>query len=262
MSDTTIPPTTVNRLVAEALGTFLLVFGGVGAALFAANFPADSDSNPLGIAFVGVSLAFGLTVVAGAYAWGPISGGHFNPAITLGLAAAGRFEWKNTIGYIIAQVIGGALGTTLIVLIGIFNPDNWLANAQDGGFASNGYDDLSPGGFGLGAAIIAEVLLTAIFVLIILGVTHSTRGTAALAPLAIGLTLTLIHLISIPIDNTSVNPARSIAAAIYGGPGPLSQLWVFIVFPIVGGLLAGVLHRALFEPKGTLPPVQAEARVK
>lgn len=262
MSDTTIPPTTVNRLVAEALGTFLLVFGGVGSALFAANFPADSETNPLGIAFVGVSLAFGLTVVAAAYAWGPISGGHFNPAITLGLAAAGRFEWKNTIGYIIAQVVGGALGTTLIVLIGIFGTDNWLANAQDGGFASNGFGDRSPGGFGLGAAIIAEVFLTAIFVLIILGVTHSTRGTAALAPLAIGLTLTLIHLVSIPIDNTSVNPARSIAAAIYGGGEALAQLWVFIVFPIVGGLLAGVLHRSLFEPKGTLPPVQAEGRVK
>ena len=265
MSDTTIPPTAVNRLVAEALGTFLLVFGGVGTALFAANFPADSESNPLGVGFVGVALAFGLTVVVGAYAWGPISGGHFNPAITLGLAAAGRFEWKNTIGYIIAQLIGGALGTTVIVLIGIFGTDNWLANAQDSGFASNGYGTGafgSPGGFGLGAAIIAEVLLTAIFVLIILGVTHSTRGTAALAPLAIGLTLTLIHLISIPIDNTSVNPARSIAAAIYGGPEPLSQLWVFIVFPIVGGLLAGVLHRALFEPKGTLPPVQATARLK
>jgi len=265
MSDTTIPPTAVNRLVAEALGTFLLVFGGVGTALFAANFPADSESNPLGVGFVGVAFAFGLTVVVGAYAWGPISGGHFNPAITLGLAAAGRFEWKNTIGYIIAQLIGGALGTTVIVLIGIFGTDNWLANAQDSGFASNGYgtgDFGSPGGFGLGAAIIAEVLLTAVFVLIILGVTHSTRGTAALAPLAIGLTLTLIHLISIPIDNTSVNPARSIAAAIYGGLEPLSQLWVFIVFPIVGGLLAGVLHRALFEPKGTLPPVQATGRLK
>ena len=262
MSDTTIEPTTANRLVAEALGTFLLVFGGVGAALFAANFPAGSEGNPLGIGFVGVALAFGLTVVAGAYAWGPISGGHFNPAITLGLAAAGRFEWRNTIGYIIAQLIGGALGTTLIVLIGLFGPGDWLATAQDGGFASNGFGELSPGGFGLGAAIIAEILLTAIFVLIILGVTNATRGTAALAPLAIGLTLTLIHLVSIPIDNTSVNPARSIAAAIYGGVGPLAQLWVFIVFPIVGGIIAGLLHRALFEPKGTLPPVRAEARVK
>ncbi|MEI3846467.1 MULTISPECIES: aquaporin Z [unclassified Microbacterium] len=265
MSDTTIPPTTVNRLVAEALGTFLLVFGGVGAALFAASFPAGSESNPLGIAFVGVSLAFGLTVVAGAYAWGPISGGHFNPAITLGLAAAGRFEWNKTIGYIVAQLIGGALGTTVIVLIGLFGTDDWLANAQDGGFAANGFgtgEFGSPGGFGMGAAIVAEIVLTAIFVLIILGVTNPTRGTAPLAPLAIGLTLTLIHLISIPIDNTSVNPARSIASAIYGGPDALLQLWVFIVFPIVGGLLAGVLHRALFEPKGTLPPVQAEARVK
>ena len=266
MSDTTRnTPSTATKLVAEAIGTFVLVFGGVGTALFAANFPAGSEGNPLGVGFVGVALAFGLTVLAGAYAFGPISGGHFNPAITLGLAVAGRFEWRNTIGYIIAQLIGGALGTTMIVLIGLFGPTDWLANAQDGGFASNGYgtgDFGSPGGFGLGAAIIAEVLLTAIFVLIILGVTHSTRGTAALAPLAIGLTLTLIHLISIPIDNTSVNPARSIATAIYGGPGPLSQLWVFIVFPIVGGIIAGLLHRALFEPKGTLPPVRAEARVE
>lgn len=261
MSDTTVQPSTATKLVAEALGTLLLVFGGVGSALFAANFPAGSDGNPLGIGFVGVSLAFGLTVVVGAYAWGPVSGGHFNPAITLGLAAAGRFEWRHTPGYIIAQLIGGALGSTLIVLIGLFGTDDWLANAQDGGFASNGFGDLSPGGFGLGAAIIAEILLTAIFVLIILGVTHTTRGTAALAPLAIGLTLTLIHLISIPIDNTSVNPARSIAAAIYGGAGPLAQVWVFIVFPIIGGIIAGLLHRALFEPKA-LPPERAEARVR
>ncbi|MCC2033431.1 aquaporin Z [Microbacterium allomyrinae] len=261
MSDTTIQQSTATKLVAEALGTFLLVFGGVGTALFAAHFPYGSEGNPLGVGFVGVALAFGLTVVVGAYAFGPISGGHFNPAITLGLAAAGRFAWKDSIGYIIAQLIGGALGTTLIVLIGLFGPDNWLADAQDGGFASNGFGEWSPGGFGLGAAIVAEILLTAIFVLIILGVTHTTRGTAAMAPLAIGLTLTLIHLISIPIDNTSVNPARSIAAAIYGGPGPLSQVWVFIVFPIIGGLIAGLLHRALFEPKA-LPPAPAEARVR
>lgn len=265
MSVNTSPPSTSTKLVAEALGTFLLVFGGVGTALFAANFPADAADNPLGVGFVGVSLAFGLTVVAGAYAWGPISGGHFNPAITLGLAASGRFEWRNTIGYIVAQVIGGAIATTLLVLIGLFGPPDWLSSAQDGGFASNGYGSGafgSPGGFGIGAAIIAEVLLTAIFVLVILGVTHTNRGTAALAPLAIGLTLTLIHLILIPIDNASVNPARSIATAIYGGPDALLQLWVFIVFPIVGGLLAGVLHRALFEPKGVLPPDRAEARVR
>lgn len=147
---------------------------------------------------MGVALAFGLTVVAGAYAWGPISGGHFNPAVTLGLAAAGRFPWRDTLGYIVAQVVGGALATSVIVLV-------------------------------------------------ILGVTHATRGTPALAGLAIGLTLTLIHLVSIPIDNTSVNPARSIAAAIYGGTDALAQLWVFLVFPIVGALVAGFAHRALFE---------------
>ncbi|GAA2004168.1 aquaporin Z [Microbacterium ulmi] len=265
MSDTTTAPSTATKLVAEAFGTLLLVLGGVGTALFAANFPTGSEGNPLGVGHLGVAFAFGLTVLVGAYAWGPVSGGHFNPAITLGLAAAGRFAWKDTVGYIIAQIIGGAVATTLIVLIGLFGPgsgaDAWLAQAQDGGFASNGFGDHSPGGFGLGAAIIAEILLTGIFVLIILGVTHPTRGTAALAPLAIGLTLTLIHLISIPIDNTSVNPARSIAAAIYGGVGPLSQLWVFIVFPIVGALVAGYAHRALFE-RQPAPPAQREARTR
>ena len=261
MSDTNILPSTATKLVAEAVGTFLLVFGGVGTALFAASFPAGSEGNPLGVGFVGVALAFGLTVLVGAYAWGPVSGGHFNPAVTLGLAASGRFAWKDSVGYIIAQLIGGALATTVIVLIGVFGPEGWLATAQDGGFASNGFGELSPGGFGFWAVVVAEILLTAVFVLIILGVTHPSRGTAALAPLAIGLTLTLIHLISIPIDNTSVNPARSIAAAIYGGVGPLSQVWVFIVFPIIGGILGGILHRALFEPKGSVPPARAEARV-
>lgn len=262
MPDNTTTPTTANKLVAEALGTFLLVFGSIGAALFASDFGAGANGTSLGIGFVGVSLAFGLTLLAGIYTWGPISGGHFNPAVTLGLAAAGRFPWKDTPGYLIAQIIGGALGTTLIVLIGIFGPDGWLAGAQDGGFASNGYGEYSPGGFELGAAIIAEVLFTAIFLLVILGVTHPQRGTAGFAGLAIGLTLTFIHLASIPIDNTSVNPARSIATAIYGGPAALGQLWVFIVFPLVGGLIAGLVHRALFEPKGSVPPAPAEARVK
>ncbi len=242
-------PSTASKLVAEALGTFLLVLGGVGAALFASDFGVGSNGSSLGIGFLGVALAFGLTVVVGAYAWGPISGGHFNPAITLGLAAAGRFHWKDSPGYIIAQVVGGAVATTVIVLIGTFNPDNWLANAQDGGFASNGFDALSPGGFGLGAAITTEIVFTAIFLFIILGVTHPTRGTPAMAGLVIGLTLTLIHLVTIPIDNTSVNPARSIAAAIYGGGDALAQLWVFIVFPIVGGLLAGLIHKVLFDSK-------------
>ncbi len=240
-------PTTGVKLAAEAAGTFLLVFGSISAALFASGFGAGTDGANLGIGFLGVALAFGLTVMAGVYAWGPISGGHFNPAVTLGLAAAGRFPWKDTVGYIVAQVVGGAVGTTLIVLIGLFGPDGWLADKQGAGFASNGYDQLSPGGFGIGAAITAEILFTAIFVLVILGVTHSTRGTPALAGLVIGLTLTLIHLASIPIDNTSVNPARSIATAIYGGVDALGQLWVFLVFPIVGALIAGFVHKALFD---------------
>ena len=260
MAETTSTPGTATKLIAEALGTFLLVFGSIGTALFAATFGASENGTSLGVGFLGVSLAFGLTLMAGIYTWGPISGGHFNPAVTFGLAAAGRFAWKDVPGYLIAQVIGGAVSTTLIVLIGLFGPDGWLSAAQDGGFASNGYGTASPGGFGLGAAIVAEILLTAIFLLVILGVTHPQRNAEKFAGLVIGFTLTMIHLVSIPIDNTSVNPARSIATAIYGGGEALAQLWVFIVFPLVGGLLAGFAHRALFERK-PLPPIQAEARV-
>jgi len=239
-------PSTMATLVAEFVGTLILVLGGVGAALFAANFGVGPTGNPLGIGFMGVALAFGLTVVVGAYAFGPISGGHFNPAVTLGLAAAGRFPWRGVAGYIVAQVLGGAVGTSIIALIGA-SQEGWFAAASAGGFASNGFGELSPGGFGIGGAIVVEIVFTAIFVLIILGVTHPTRGTPALAGLAIGLTLTLIHLVTIPVDNTSVNPARSIAAAIFGGAEPLAQLWVFIVFPIVGGLLAGFIYKPLFD---------------
>ncbi|BDV30062.1 aquaporin Z [Microbacterium terricola] len=260
MSDKAIDPSNATKLIAEALGTFLLLFGAVGTALFAADFGTGANGTSLGVGFVGVALAFGLTIVAGAYTWGPISGGHFNPAVTLGLAAAGRFEWKHVPGYIIAQIVGGAIGTTLLFLIGVFGPEGWLGDAQAGGFASNGYGELSPGGFGLGAAIVAEILFTAIFVLVILGVTHARLGTG-FAGLVIGLTLTLIHLASIPIDNTSVNPARSIATAIYGGGGYLGQVWVFIVFPIVGALIAGFAYRALFE-QTPAQPIQAEARTE
>jgi aquaporin Z len=242
-------PTLAARLTAEALGTFLLVFGSLGTALFTASFAIGTDESIKAVGFLGVALAFGLTLMAGIYAWGPISGGHFNPAVTFGLAAAGRFPWRDVGGYVVAQIIGGAVGTTMLVLIGLFGPGNWLQQAQAGGFASNGFGEHSPGGFGLGAAIIGEVLFTAIFVLVILGVTHAKRGTPALAGLAIGLTLTFIHLAMIPVDNTSVNPARSIAAAIYGGPDALIQLWVFLVFPIIGGLLAGWLNNALFDRK-------------
>lgn len=255
MSDTTAaapPPSTA--LVAEALGTFLLVLGVVATALFAAGFGEGTEAANKGVGFVGVALAVGLAVVAGVYVFGPYSGGHFNPAVTLGLAAAGRFPWPKTVGYVIAQVIGGAVATTVIVLVGLSGPEGWLGAAQDGGFASNGWGVLSPAGFGIGGAILVEVLFTALFVVVILGVTHPTRGNPAFAGLVIGLTLTLIHLATIPVDNTSVNPARSIATAIYGGPEALAQLWVFIVFPIVGGILAGFAHRALFgdaEPVGS-----------
>lgn len=248
LDHTPTAPSTAATLVAEAFGTFLLVLGVISTALFAANFPyADGATNPLGVGFVGVSLAVGLTVVAGAYAFGPISGGHFNPAVTFGLAAAGRFPWRGVLGYIIAQIVGGLVATTLIVLVGLSGPDGWLTKAQDGGFASNGFGEHSPGGFGIGGAIVVEVLFTAIFVIVILGVTHPTRGNAGMAGLVIGLTLTLIHLATIPVDNTSVNPARSIASAVYGGGDALAQLWVFIVFPIVGALIAGFAYRALFD---------------
>ena len=236
MAESNAAPSLAQRLVAELLGTFLLVFGGIGTALFAGS----------AVGVLGIALAFGLTVLVGVYAWGPVSGGHFNPAVTLGLAAAGRFAWRDVLPYIAAQLVGGIVATSLIVLLGLAGPDGWLTKAQSSGFASNGFGDHSPDGFGIGAAIGIEVLLTGVFVLVILGATHASRGTA-FAGLAIGLTLTLIHLVSIPIDNTSVNPARSLAPAIYGGPDALAQLWVFLVFPLVGGLLAGWLHRAVFE---------------
>ena len=245
-AETPAGPSTAATLVAEAFGTLLLVLGVISTALFAANFGASDNGTSLGVGFLGVSLAVGIAVIAGAYAFGPISGGHFNPAVTLGLAAAGRFPWKGVIPYVIAQIIGGVVATTLVVLVGLFGPDGWLAAAQDGGFASNGFDELSPGGFGIGAAIIVEVLFTALFVIVILGVTHSTRGSN-FAGLVIGLTLVVIHLAIIPIDNASVNPARSIATAIYGGGLAFSQVWVFIVFPIIGGLIAGFAYRALFD---------------
>ncbi|MDL9980348.1 aquaporin [Microbacterium sp. ASV49] len=252
MSDSTASPTgttTPSRtaaLIAEAFGSFLLVIGVVATALFAAGFGEGTPAANKGVGFLGVAFAVGLTVVVGFYAFGPISGGHFNPAVTMGLAAAGRFPWRKVTGYVLAQVVGGAIATTVVVLIGLTGPSGWLKTAQDGGFASNGWGDLSPSHFGIGGAIVVELLFTAIFLFVILGVTHPSRGTK-LAGLAIGLTLTLIHIATIPIDNTSVNPARSIATAIYGGGEALAQLWVFIVFPIVGALVAGFAYKALFD---------------
>ena len=225
-----------RKLSAEFFGTFWLVFGGCGSALLAAGFPT------LGIGFTGVSLAFGLTVLTMAYAVGPISGGHFNPAVSLGLAIAGRFEWAHLVGYWIAQLLGGIVGAAVLYLI-----VSGKAGFTAGGFASNGYDALSPGGYSLTAAFLAEMVLTAAFLLVILGST-SKAAAAGFAPLAIGLALTLIHLISIPVDNTSVNPARSIAAAIFAQNGALGQVWLFIVAPLIGGALGALLWRYLLSP--------------
>ncbi|MNG54570.1 Aquaporin Z [compost metagenome] len=223
-------------VLAEVLGTFWLVLGGCGSAVLAAGFP------DLGIGFVGVSLAFGLTVVTMVYAVGHISGGHFNPAVSLGLWAAGRFPASQLPGYMMAQVIGGLLGAGVLYLVASGLP-GFDVHA---GFASNGFGTHSPGGYPLMPVILIEVVLTAMFVLVITGVT-SQRAPAGFAPLAIGLCLTLIHLISIPVDNTSVNPARSTAVALFAGGEFISQLWVFWLAPLVGGLLGGTLGKVLFS---------------
>ena len=231
--------TLTKRLAAEFLGTFWLVLGGCGSAVLAANF--GGDGNPLGIGFVGVSLAFGLTVLTGAFAFGHISGGHFNPAVSLGLVAGGRFPARDLLPYILAQVAGGIVAGFILLQIarggGGFSIDPTAAGA----FASNGYGVLSPGGYTLGAAFLTEVVLTAVFLLVIMGATHG-KAAAGFAPIAIGLALTLIHLISIPVTNTSVNPARSTGVALFAGSGALGQLWLFWVAPLIGGAIGGVLY--------------------
>jgi aquaporin Z len=238
----TTPPTTSQRLAAEFLGTFVLVFGGCGSAVLAANFPGGDDpGNPLGIGFLGVALAFGLTVVVMAYAVGHVSGGHFNPAVTLGAAAAGRFAWKDTAAYIATQIVG-AIAAAAVLFVVASGKDGF--SASESGFATNGYADRSPGGYSLLACLVIEVLLTAVFLYVIIGVTD-TRAPKGLAPLAIGLSLTLIHLASIPVTNTSVNPARSIGPALFVGGDAIAQLWLFIVAPIAGALIAGFSYRAL-----------------
>ncbi|WNN50946.1 aquaporin Z [Hafnia alvei] len=228
-----------KKLSAEFIGTLWLVFGGCGSAVLAAGFPE------LGIGFAGVALAFGLTVLTMAYAVGHISGGHFNPAVTLGLWAGGRFSAKEVVPYIVAQVIGGIVGAAILYVIASGKAG---FDATASGFASNGFGEHSPGGFSLQAAIVAEIVLTAFFLIVIHGVTDK-RAPAGFAPLAIGLALTLIHLISIPVTNTSVNPARSTAVAIFQGTWALQQLWVFWVMPIIGGIIGGLIYRHLLEKK-------------
>lgn len=219
-----------RKLTAEFLGTFWLTFGGCGAAILAAAYPQ------LGIGFVGVSLAFGLTVLTMAYAVGHISGGHFNPAVTLGLWAAGRARTATLVPYIVVQVAGAISAAFLLALIAGGKP-----GFEAGGFASNGFGELSPGKYSMLSAFLIELVLTFFFLVIILGST-SARAPAGFAPIAIGLALTLIHLISIPVTNTSVNPARSTGPALIGGFQYISQLWLFWIAPILGALIAGKLH--------------------
>jgi aquaporin Z len=227
-----------RKLAAEFIGTFWLVLGGCGSAVLAAGVPE------LGIGYAGVALAFGLTVLTGAYAFGHISGGHFNPAVTLGLFTAGRLPAGEVIPYWVAQVAGGIVAGAVLYSIASGH-DGFDATAS--GFASNGYGDHSPQGYTLQAALICEVVMTFMFLLVILGVT-SPKAPTGFAPLAIGLALTLIHLISIPVTNTSVNPARSTAVAIFQGGWAIGQLWAFWVAPLIGGALAGLANRWLSGP--------------
>ena len=236
----------IKRLAAELLGTFWLVLGGCGSAVLAANF--GGDGNPLGIGLLGVSLAFGLTVLTGAYAFGHISGAHFNPSVSVGLWAGGRFPLKELVPYIVAQVLGAVLAGWILFLIASGSGNFAIDPTAAGAFASNGYGALSPGGYSVAAAFLCEVVLTAMFLVVILGATHA-RAPAGFAPIAIGLGLTLIHLISIPVTNTSVNPARSTGVALFAGSGAMSQLWLFWLAPILGGLLGGVIYGWLGKDK-------------
>jgi aquaporin Z len=222
-----------KKLAAEFIGTFWLVLGGCGSAVLAAAFPQ------LGIGFAGVSLAFGLTVLTMAFAIGHISGCHLNPAVSIGLWSGGRFPASELGFYILAQVAGGLLGAAVLYLIA-----TGKAGFEVGGFASNGYGEHSPGGYSLVSALTTEIVMTFMFLIIILGATDK-RAPQGFAPIAIGLGLTLIHLISIPVTNTSVNPARSTAVALFAGDWAISQLWLFWVAPIVGALLAGTVYRWL-----------------
>lgn len=227
-----------NKLFAEFFGTFWLVFGGCGSAVLAAMFLAG-DASPinLGIGFVGVSLAFGLTVMTMAYAIGHISGCHLNPAVTIGLVTAGRHPKSETVPYLIAQVIGGVAGAGILYLIA----SGQEGFSASGGFASNGFGELSPGGYSMVSALVSEIVLTFFFLFIILGATDK-RAPAGFGPIAIGLGLTLIHLIGIPVTNLSVNPARSTAPALFAGGAYISQLWLFWIAPIIGAVLAGIVY--------------------
>lgn len=225
----------MNKYIAEMFGTFWLVLGGCGSAVLAAGFP------DVGIGLLGVALAFGLTVLTMAFAIGHISGCHLNPAVTVGLWVGGRFSAKDVIPYIVFQVIGGVIAAAILYVIASGQASFDVAAS---GFAANGFSDHSPGGYSLTAALVSEVVMTAMFLLVIMGATDN-RAPQGFAPIAIGLCLTLIHLISIPVTNTSVNPARSTAVALFVGDWAISQLWLFWLAPIVGGALGALIYRSL-----------------
>jgi len=241
--------TNTQRGLAEFLGTFWLVFGGCGSAVLAAGVPA------VGIGYAGVALAFGLTVLTMAYTIGHISGCHLNPAVTVGLWAGGRFPAKDIPLYVIAQVLGAILAAGLLYVIATGNPGYSLASS---GLAANGFGAHSPQGFSMEAGLIIEVVLTGFFLIVIMGATDS-RAPAGFAPIAIGLALTLIHLISIPVTNTSVNPARSTGPALIAGGWALQQLWLFWVAPLIGGALGGFVYKTLGADAKVRPPVEGEA---
>jgi aquaporin Z len=226
----------LQKLSAEAIGTFWLTFGGCGSAVIAANFPQ------IGIGLVGVAFAFGLTLLTMAYAIGHVSGCHINPAVTVGLAAGGRFPASQIAPYVVAQVIGAIVGAALLYLIASGAPGFDIAK----GFAANGYGQHSPGHYGLLSCFVTEIVMTMMFLFIIMGSTHG-KAPVGFAPIPIGLGLTLIHLVSIPVTNTSVNPARSIGPALFAGSWAIGQLWLFIVAPLIGGVLGGVIYRSISE---------------
>jgi len=244
MAVTAVP--TARRLGAEFLGTFWLVFAGCGAAVLAAAVP------DVGIGFLGVALAFGLSVLTMAYAVGHVSGGHFNPAVTVGLAVGRRFAWRDVPAYVITQVVAAIVAAFVLWVIAS-GKDGF--DASESGFASNGYGDHSPGGYSLLACLVTEVVLTAFFLYVILGSTD-TRAPRGFAPIAIGLSLTLIHLVSIPVTNTSVNPARSIGPALFAGGDAISQLWLFIVAPIAGAAIAAVTYRLVVGEGTDVAPLE------
>ncbi|MBI2704430.1 MAG: aquaporin Z [Actinobacteria bacterium] len=247
-----------QRLAAEFAGTFVLVLGGCGSAVLAAKFlpPNEKTGIGFGIGFAGVSLAFGLTVVVMAYAVGHISGGHFNPAITLGLAAGRRFEWKDAIPYIVTQVIAAIAAAAVLWVIALGQEGQTADALRNGGFATNGYGIRSPGLYSASAGFIIEVVMTAIFLMVIMGATD-TRAPKGFAPLAIGLSLTLIHLVSIPVTNTSVNPARSTGPALFVGGDAITQLWLFWTAPIIGGILGALIYRLMAGDHDTVETAQA-----